>query len=92
MSASIAKHLAYLWIFAVVDGDLKLMSGEIWLSGRMYFLTALERHLPLTMMISTGTPWLAAVVAAPILNEWDEKRDMSHPKHVAALFSTAWNW
>ena len=55
-------------------------------------LTAVERHLPFAIIELMEAPLLAAVVAAPILKECEEKRDVSQPRRAAAFFSTAWNW
>ena len=37
--------------------------------GRIYDLTAFDFHLPNFIITSVGTPFIAAVVAAPILNQ-----------------------
>ena len=69
-----------------------VFSEVITYSMRTYLCTAVERHLPFAIITFTGTPLAAAVVAAPIRNECDEKRDKSQPRALAAFFSTDWNW
>ena len=57
--------------------------------GRIYEFTALDFHLPINISTSLGTPFIIAVVAAPILNECDVNPFEFHPRNFAAFLSTA---
>ena len=45
----------------------------------MYLRKQSDAHLPRVWIVESGLPLAAAVVAAPILNEWPESRVQSIP-------------
>ena len=55
----------------------------------MYDLTAPDLQRPLCIIDSREVPLPAAVVAAPILKEWEEYPFEGQFKNAAAFFSTA---